>query len=361
MFQNDKFSWGISLDAIWNYAGMPPPKSMLLPYVLSLKLPRGPVEVYDHLNSDQVIEEQLNLTNEEESMNEVKEICDDLVIRLKEAKISFVRAWFPWSFFYRSVTDPPEFPMDTFVETLKSNGIEILSVIGNGYSRFLPNGASVDHLQMYVNQLSSASTEIVRHYKDSIKFWQLENEPNWWREHAAVDWRSGLIWFEHDSDETIISCLHDVVRKECPDAKIVVNVEGDRSDINFDRYTKYCDIIGLDLYPGYTHPHEISAEKIRIASDVKKATGKQVIIAETGKPSGPKIFGYTEEGQAEYIKSACDVASSCDAVDALCVWRFSDSYWRSFPMQENHFGLLTKRREPKAAWFEYVNQIRDKS
>ncbi|MDG6922638.1 MAG: hypothetical protein JRN67_05015, partial [Nitrososphaerota archaeon] len=265
MFDDDKFSWGVSIDNVWTYARKVPPKSTLLPYILSLKLPRGPVEIFERSDYGEVVKEELTLSNEEESTTDLESICNDLVIRLKEAKIDFVRAWFPWNYFYKTVIDSVEFSMDTLVQTLNSNGIKILAVLGNGYKRFLPNGASVDHLQKYIDQLTVSTTEIVRHYKDSISDWQIENEPNWWREHAAVDWRSGLIWFESNSDQKILKALHDVVREECPDASIIINVEADRNDIRYDRYTQYCDIIGLDLYQGYAHSHQTSADKIRIA------------------------------------------------------------------------------------------------
>lgn len=361
MLDDSKFAWGINIDNVWTYAGLPQPKSTILPHVLSIRLPRGPVEILEQPNAGELVEKELNLPDEEEPESEVMEICNDLATRLKDARMDFVRVWFPWNFFNKTVSDPSEFLMDTFVETLKSNGIEIVAVIGNGYSRFLPHGASVEHLQKYLSQLVPSSSEIVRHYKDSIKTWQIENEPNWWKEHVAVDWRSGLIWLEPNNDEIILKCLHDVVREECPKGKIIINVEGDRNNVKYDRYAKYCDIIGLDFYPGYAHSHETSADKIKLASNVKKETGKQIIIAETGQPSGPHLLGYNEERQGAYIKSACQTAHSCDAVSALCVWRLSDSYWRSFPMQENHFGLLTKEREPKPAWFEYVDQIKGKT
>lgn len=359
MLEVDEFSWGINIDNVWTYAGLPQPKSILLPYAISLKMPRGPLEILDHSNAGEVIKEQLDFRDGEESQEDVTKICSDLVIRLKEARINLVRAWFPWNFFNKTVTDASQFLMDTFVGVLKSNAIELIGVLGSGYRRFLPHGANVEHLQKYIGQLVPSASEIVRHYKDSVKFWQIENEPNWWKEHVAVDWRSGFIWLEPNSDKLILKSLHDVVRSECPDGKIIINLEGDRDNVRYDRYAEYCDIIGLDLYPSYAHSHETSADKIKIATMVKQETGKQVIVAETGYPSGPRFLGYTEERQAEYIKSACETAHSCDSLSALCMWRFSDSYWRSFPMQENHFGLLTKEMEPKLAWQEYANQIKE--
>lgn len=367
MFDGGKFGWGVNIDDSWTFAGLPPPRSSIVPFVISLKLSRGPIDVFEHPKAGQAFEEHLRLADENESPSLVRELCNDLVIRLKEARVNLVRVWFPWNFFKKSVDDqqaqeqPFEFLMDTFVETLKSNGIEILAVLGNGYSRFLPRGVSVEHLHRYLNQLMPSCEEIVRHYKGSINTWQIENEPNWWKEHVAVNWRSGLIWLEPESEELILRSLHNVVRQECPNGKIVINIEADRHPVKWENYTKYCDIIGLDFYPAYAHPHKTSADEIRLALQIRKETGKNVIVAETGQPSGPTLLGYSEERQAEYVKSACETAYSCDGISGLFVWRFTDSYWRSFPMQENHFGLLTKERKPKAAWFEYMNQVRAKT
>lgn len=364
MFEHGNFNWGINVDNVWTYSGLPPPKSMIIPFVVSLKLSRGPIDVFEHPNVQQVIEEHLRLPDELETPAMVKELCDDLVIRLKQAKISFVRAWFPWNFFKKNIRSGEteqisfEFVMDTFVETLKSNGIEILGVLANGYSRFLPQGVNVDRLEEYLKQLVPASREIVHHYKGSIATWQIENEPNWWKGHIAVHWRTGLIWLEHEAQEKVLRSLHDVIRDEIQNGKIVINVEADRHPINLELYTKYCDVLGLDFYPAYAHPHKTSADEIKtVSSLIKKQTGKQLIVAETGQPSGPHLLGYSEERQAQYIKSACEAAFTSDCLDAICMWRFSDSYWRSFPMQENHFGLLTKEREPKPAWLEYASQI----
>jgi hypothetical protein len=360
LLDSGKFSWGISIDNVWTYAGLPPPKSAIVPFLVSLKLSRGPIGVLENPNTSQAIEEHLNLSDEPEPPSVIKEVCDDVVFRLKEAKIDFVRAWFPWNFFEKDFDDAPfNFAMDTFVEALSSSGIDVLGVLGNGYSRFMPRGASVDHLSKYLSELIPPCEQIVRHYKGSINTWQIENEPNWWKEHVTVNWRSGLIWLEPESELTILQTLHDIVRQDCPNGKIVVNLEADRHAVKWERYSKFCDVIGLDLYPGYAHPHNTSAgEIVAVALEARKETGKQIIVAETGQPSGPGLLGYGEQGQAEYVASACKAAYSCDALSALSMWRYSDSYWKSFPMQENHFGLLTKERQPKAAWFEYGNQIK---
>jgi hypothetical protein len=351
----DAFAWGVSIDDSWVYAGTRSPKSEIIPYLVSLRLPRGPVEIVESPDIGPAINESIELDGEE-APKLTEDLCQDLVARLKQARIGLVRCWFPWNLFYPEGGQEAQFPMDALVKDMRSAGIQVLAVIGNGYSRFIPPGVALDHAAEYVRDLASSSRTIVRHYAGDIKLWQIENEPNWWDEHLAVRWRSGLIWLEPGARDSILSSLQGVVREECPDAKVIINLEADRSNVDWKYFAKYCDILGLDLYPGYAHPSRTAAAEIGLASEVKRQTGLPVIVAETGYPSGPSVLGYSEERQAEYVRSACIEAYSCDAVDALCIWRFSDSYWRSFPMQENHFGLLTKEREPKAAWTELSNR-----
>jgi hypothetical protein len=140
MLDTDRFHWGVSLDNLWTYAGLPPPKPIPLPFVLSLRMPRGPAA---SLNAPKLFTHHLlhRLSRDEaEQDSAVKELCVELAKTLKEARIGFVRSWFPWNFFDRRIGEERHFLMDTFVETMRAAGIEILAVLGNGYSRFLPEG-----------------------------------------------------------------------------------------------------------------------------------------------------------------------------------------------------------------------------
>ncbi len=244
---------------------------------------------------------------------------------------------------------------------MSEEGIEIVAVIGNGYTRFLPERVNLDNPNDYIQRLRSASTAIVRRYKDEIKTWQIENEPNWWLEHYATHWRSGGVWLEPGIQEDVLGTLHDVVRQEDPSATIVVNLEADNRKTDWKFYAKYCDVLGLDFYPNYVHPEPVDASEVKFASQVKRESGLPVFVAETGYPSGPSMFGYSEQKQCDYVKSACESSYTCDDICALSIWRYSDSYWRSFPEQENYFGLLTKEGDPKPAWLEYHNQIKERS
>lgn len=288
----------------------------------------------------------------------------NLAVELKRDKIGFVRCWFQWNLFQPEIYHKRnkqvyQFPLDEFVDSLHHEGIEIIAVIGNGYYRFLPKRLDIESPSTYCARLNAASREIVRHYKGKIGMWQLENEPNWWLEHFASDWRRGGIWFEHNIQERILSELHSIVSEEDPGTPTMINLEADSARAFYKSYSDYCDVLGLDFYPNYTHSSPITVSEVnKKVSEAKELTGKPVMIAETGYPSGPALFGYTQEKQSEYARLICEEAFSNDSITALGMWRLSDPYWLSFPFQENSFGLIDRQGIPKLAWHEYLNQIK---
>jgi hypothetical protein len=357
---SSRFRWGISIDNMWIYAGSETPKSILMPYLPSVRLPRGPLRVAPDVDTKSL---EADVASEEgDSQEKTTELlAKELASELKDKKVDFVRCWFQWNFFEpvikKGVEDSYRYPLDKFVTELRSNGIEIIAVLANGYSRFLPAGLSTENSKEYVDRMSCMAKAVVGHYKGYISTWQIENEPNWWDEHYATRWRSGAMWVEPGIQESILNALYSSVRGEDPNTTITVNLEADNKKTNWNFYAKYCDVIGLDFYPNYMRSSPVDASELRFCTEVRRVTGKPVYVAETGYPSGPSMFGFSEERQAAYIASACDVSFSCEEIVALSVWRYSDSYWRSFPFQENHFGLITKEGNPKVAWTEYSNQI----
>ena len=295
------------------------------------------------------------------NLEDLPQQSNKLPTDLSSARIQFVRSWLPWNSFEKKY-NPSElsisFPFDKFIADMGKAGIEVMGVVGNGYSRFLPQGVNTNDPEGYIKALARSSTEIVRHYKDSINIWQIENEPNWWLEHTASSWRHGEIWLKMGMQDRILSTLHGIVREEAPNAKITVNLESDAKKTNFKSYAKYCDVLGLDFYPNYSHSSPVDASGIKFAAIVKKQVSIPVYVAETGYPSGPRLLGYNVLKQAEYIKSACENSFGTDEIAGIGIWKYNDSYLRSFPDQENHFGLLSKEGKPKPAWKEYAEQIR---
>ena len=369
-----KFGWGVCIDDMWTYAGVLPPKSIIIPHFLSVRLPQGPSSMNfgkkkNPPGSGKARRRRLS-TVSLVSLSEVQKteltnlFTKNLARHLRRNRVKFVRCWFQWNLFQpriyrRRWKQAYAFPLDNFVDTMNDHGIDIIAVIGNGYYRFLPSGINVNNLNEYLPRLGEASREIVRHYKGRISMWQLENEPDWWLEHFASDWRRGGIWFERDAVDSILGELHGAVVEEDPGTPTMINLEADTSAAFSRSYSRYCDVLGLDFYPNYTHSEPINVSKLKEkVLEAKSLSGKQIMITETGYPSGPRLFGFDQEKQVEYTRAICEEAHSIDSVGALGIWRLSDPYWLSFPFQENSFGLINRQGLPKRAWFEYLEQVR---
>ncbi len=356
--QDGHFKWGLSIDDAWYYAGLPSPKSIIIPYLLSVKLPRGP---FRFAVPSTLYKCSCGQQNDEDNQLR-EERCQQLASDLKQAGIQFVRIWFQWNLFQPKLNGEEstilQFPLDDLVRELNEAGIEIIAVIGNGYERFLPEGLEANDSSRYLVHLRESSRQIVEHYKGKISAWQVENEPNWWLEHYATHWRSGGIWLEPGIQDLVLNELSTAVREADPNSTVIINLEADHEKTNWEHFSKLCDILGLDYYPNYSHSSPVDASRIGDAAKIRKATGHPVFIAETGYPSGPLIMGYDKEKQKDYVKQACEVARSTEGVEGLCLWRFSDTYWHSFPDQENHFGLVEKNGTQKPAWQEYLRQVK---
>jgi len=367
------FCWGLNLDDTSGYAGLPAPKSVVIPYLLSVRAREGrfthPMSHGETRDGDHEGPSRTR-TAEGGSVRGARRPSELLASSLKRHGAGFVRCWFPWNFFEPSVAPRrsamdgrgpsyDRFPSDDLVSEVDGAGIGIVGAIGTGYSRFLPAGLGTDNLDEYVKRLAASSAQIVRHYKDRVRVWQIENEPNWWKQHYLAQWRRGIVWLDARKQEAILRALYDVVRAEAPEATIIINLQAENGRTDWKSYAEYCDVIGLDFYPNYSHSSPIDASALtRTSTRVRKETGLPVVISETGYPTGPRLLGFSEEKQAKYIRSACEEAFSCDAIRGLSWFKFSDSYWNSFPYHENHFGLLRKEGNPKLGWDEYARQTR---
>jgi len=216
----------------------------------------------------------------------------------------------------------------------------------------LPQGLEPDkNKTLYLKRVSTHARLLVRRYKDQVKCWQIENEPNWWTAHEAGGWRSGSSWIRDPIfKQQLLRRLNTAVHTEDSSAKTIINLEADAKTLDPGAYSSSCDIFGLDFYPNYRSSHPINTKVLKLADDVAKALGKPVMISETGYPSGPSFLGYSADGQAEYVASACRDAHQLDGVTGIGIWRYIDTAWRSFPPQENHFGLFDNKGSPKPAW-----------
>jgi hypothetical protein len=353
-----RFTIGINVDDAWRYADARVPKSILVPHLLSLDLPVGNI-------IDRISEVKLLRHGHCKPGSGACLVCERVILSLAEelvdAKIGFVRCWFPWRFFEpapgpeKDIDEVKEvyerWPMDSFVNILTDHGLGVIPVVACGYQRMLPNGTKVDSdRNEYVKRASIHTRILVRRYKRKIRYWQIENEPNWWRLHVLGGWRTGFSWIDpHGFRIQLLSELNKAVHAEDSTAQTIINLEAD-TKLDSRSFAPFCDVIGLDFYPNYKPYSPIDTSKFKKAKDVANDSGKPIIISETGYPSGPSFLGYTRSNQSEYVRKACLDAFALDSVNGIGLWRYSDTPWRSFPFQENYFGLVDIRGKPKPGW-----------
>ncbi|MEM2123061.1 MAG: hypothetical protein QXE79_05455, partial [Candidatus Bathyarchaeia archaeon] len=275
--------------------------------------------------------------------------------------------WLQWNFIQPRLQGFPPYTyewsrIDSFMKVLKEGGLEVIPVIGCGYQRMLPEGVDPDeNPSAYIKAIHESAREVVHRYRGFVKIWQIENEPNWWFAHYAAGWRRGAIWIDPEARfrRILLKSLRDAVYAEDESAYVMVNLEVDRAlrDLRF--YAEFCDILGLDYYPNYSHSKPVEASSlIPKAEEVFQETGKRLMICETGYPSGPRIMGYNEGLQALYVEKLLEAVADLPFIEAVSIWRLSDSEWRSFPEQENHFGLIRADGAPKPSWYTYIHHIR---
>ena len=360
-----KFSVGVNIDASWRFAGVKEPRSIILPHLLSISLPEGRW-------LDTLEEAEIRAHGDSEPSTAAARASLALADNLQQARADFVRCWFSWRFFEPRLAPPssldrlaeagyPQYPMDDFVGTLTGRGIEVVPVIACGYQRMLPDGMSVDSdPTTYLRRAAVHARLVVRRYKDRVKHWQIENEPNWWEMHEAGGWRRGASWVESGPfREDLLRVLNEAVHQEDPSALTIINLEADRPIAKIEEYARNCDVIGLDFYPNYRSAEPLSVAPFEKASDYARSSGKPLFVAETGYPSGPALLGYSEQKQAQYVELAVREAFAQDRINAIGLWRYVDTSWRSFPEQENHFGLIDEKRGPKDAWFKLIQILKE--
>jgi len=350
----DLIKFGICIDDAWRYMGLKPPPSIVIPHIFLPSFPSKKIKIL-----------KPSFLYKKVKLNSVNSLAETL----SKVKIDYVRFWLQWNFIQPKLLNVNDFQynwnaLDRFINTLKQAGIRLLPVVGCGYQRMLPE--SIDPTKNpneYIKAVYESTREIVHRYKNLIKIWQIENEPNWWFAHYAAGWRKGLIWIDPVKGlrfkQMLLSSLKEAVKNEDGGAQIVINLEVDRKIKDLSFYAQYCDIIGLDYYPNYSHAKPIDVSTlIPKAKKIFEETGKEIIVCETGYPSGPSWLGYNKTLQAVYIKKLEETLINEDLIKCVFIWRLSDSEWRSFPEHENHFGLIEADGTPKPSWHTYLNWIK---
>ena len=345
---------GVCIDDVWRYINLKPPQSIIIPHILLL--PSKPLEKF--ISKIHFPHKRVEIAS-----------VNSLAKTLSKAGVSWVRFWLQWNFIQPKIVSNSSSKyswdkLDAFINALTQAGIKLLPVVACGYQRMLPEGIDpTKNSTEYIKAVCESTREIVKRYKNFIKIWQIENEPNWWFAHYAAGWRKGLIWIDPGKGakfkQTLLSSLKETVSTEDEAAQVIINLEIDRKIKDLSFYEKFCDIIGLDYYPNYSHAKPIDVSTlIPKAKKVFEETKKKIIVCETGYPSGPSWLGYNKTLQAVYIKKLEETLTNEDLIKCVFIWRLSDSEWRSFPEHENHFGLIEADGTPKPSWHTYLNWIK---
>src|SRR5713226_6349461 len=87
-----RFSFGVNLDDPWRYSGMNPPRSIIIPHLLSISLPEGKI-------LDEADDREIRARGEAEPRTVAGRAIISLSDYLVESKVDFVRCWFPWKYF----------------------------------------------------------------------------------------------------------------------------------------------------------------------------------------------------------------------------------------------------------------------
>ena len=87
-----RFSFGVNLDDPWRYSGITPPRSIIIPHLLSVSLPEG--KILDEAD-DLEIRQRGEVEPDTVAGRAVVALADSLV----DAGVDFVRCWFPWCCF----------------------------------------------------------------------------------------------------------------------------------------------------------------------------------------------------------------------------------------------------------------------
>src|SRR5207237_7949642 len=179
-----RFSFGINLDDPWRYSGVTPPRSIIIPHLLSVSLPEGKI-------LDEADEQEIGRRGEVEPATVAGRAVVALADTFVDAGVGFVRCWFPWKYFEPFPVPEAwldqlleksyqQWPMDDLVNTLTSRGVGVVTVIACGYQRMLPQGLKPDpDRELYLKRVSIHTKLILPHYKGEIKSWHIENDHNW--------------------------------------------------------------------------------------------------------------------------------------------------------------------------------------
>jgi len=281
------------------------------------------------------------------------------VILMKKAGISWVRMDFLWQEIEPS---PGKFDFakyDEIVELLKKYGIGILGILhyNTPWNSDAWNEPPKDN-SLFVNY----ATRVISHYKGSVKYWEVWNEPD-----------SATYWNKQDGLKGYCRLLKEVyaaAKKADPQCKVLNGgLANGLLSVNrlYDDGTKDSfDILNIHIFASPLHVDSIKGVTAfaRLAYKVMSRNGdahKKIWVTEIGCPGvkkGLKVNNWwmgenpDEAEQARWVEKVYTALLGQEAVEKVfwAYFRDCDNHWGN---GIDYFGLVRLNRSPKPAFSAY--------
>ncbi len=283
------------------------------------------------------------------------------ILLMKEAGAGFVRVDFLWSDIEPKKGEFDFSKYDLFVDLLDKNGIGILGILN--YSADWASACGKWNCPPADTSLFvSYAREVIKRYKDKVKYWEVWNEPD-----------SGTYWQPQDGMKAYGKLLKEVylAAKEIdPECKVLngglanglagVNILYDNG-IN-----KYFDILNLHYFddPGRNGAIKAAAAYPRLAHKIMARNGdggKAIWITEIGCPGlaqGTVTRNWwvgnnpSEELQARWVKEVYTELLKDPHIEKI-FWAFFRDCNKHWDDGVDYFGLVRWDFSRKPAFFAY--------
>jgi hypothetical protein len=225
--------------------------------------------------------------------------------------------------------------MDSFVRTMKENGIKILAILDHNTMK----NEDFTRFEWQATVQEIMATEAAK----EVDAWEIWNEPNANQFFLGYMDGSPLHYFEMLQD------AYQITMASCPKATVIA--AGLSPDPKFGSWTdwlgnfsslspqNFFDFQGVHVYADVE-------TNLNITSEVKEILKKDVWITEVGKPSGPIEQGFSPEDQSLFLESNFQKLSG---MRILIFWYQLKDEIYSFDSKENHFGLFDAKDNLKPA------------
>lgn len=259
---------------------------------------------------------------------------------------------------------------DEVITGYTQGGLKLIMGIGVGYTHELPlykgERAIPDLLgrEEYLTLNYIYARALVRRYKNYLKIWQIENELNVACETMIWGWRHGLMWCDEDFLYALMKVLHEAVKVEDPSALTTHNFHTDLHWVeDVRKWYDFVDIIGLDAYPNYLNGYYPLGEVVgrRVLEARRFFPEKEIIVLETGYPTQPAEKGFSEKGQADYIRESMFYTFKYGGTGFFYFTFITSEKNERKGLQdvEPFFGLFRSDGREKEGWFAFRESAED--